>query len=176
MYLWIGCKLPEAFEREIRRHCLELNQQIGLDMVAFTLPQHVSLKISFQAEYPEPILAALEAFLSAQSPFAVQILNIEQNGHILWLTVAENEILSSLHQKLDVFLEERFGIGQHAFDKCFKFHTTLFIDEDLKKVSQMYRALADYPFSRTLTVDTFLLGLSETGKAGSYRVVQTIKT
>ena len=175
MYLWVGCKLPEEFEQEIRRHCLILNQLIGLDTVAFELPQHISLKISFQAEHPDEILAHLEAFLSTQAPFDVQILNAEQFGQILWLTISENETLNRLHAELDAQLEHRFEIPQHEFDKCFKFHSTLFMDADTQKVSQMYATLKDYPFTRKLTVDTFLLGQSETGKPGTCSIVRRIK-
>ena len=175
MYLWVGCKLPEEFEREIRAHCLKLNQQIGLDPVAFELPQHISLKISFQTDRPEAVLAGLEDFLSARPPFAVDILEAEQFGSILWLTVAENEVLDRLHRELDAYLERHFGIPQHEFDKCFKFHSTLFMDAATEKVCQMCNALEDYPFRRRLSVDTFLLGISETGKPGTCRIVRQIK-
>ena len=47
MYVWIGCKLPESFEREIRTLCLKENDNLQLDTAAFELPQHISLKISF---------------------------------------------------------------------------------------------------------------------------------
>ena len=33
MYVWIGCKLPESFETEIRSLCLEGNKTLGLDTV-----------------------------------------------------------------------------------------------------------------------------------------------
>lgn len=49
MYVWIGCALPEDFARDVRRICLAHNRQIGLDESAFALPQHISLKISFDA-------------------------------------------------------------------------------------------------------------------------------
>ena len=175
MYLWVGCKLPEDFEREIRAHCLKLNQQLGLDAVAFQLPQHISLKISFQTDCPEEVLAELEAFLIAQKPFAVDIQKAEQLGNILWLTVGENEVLHRLHQELDARLEKRFGIGQHEFDKRFQFHSTLFLDADTEKVAQMCGALEDYPFARSLPVDTFLLGISETGKPGTCHIIRQIK-
>lgn len=175
MYLWIGCKLPEEFEKEIRAHCLALNEQIGLDTVAFALPQHVSLKISFDTDRADEILEDLVQFASEQTPFAVQIVGVEQFGNILWMPIAENRCLQQLHDLLDARLESRFGIPQHEFDKCFKFHSTLFMDADLEKVSQMHTALTDYPFARALTVDTFLLGESETGKPGTCRIVRQIK-
>jgi 2'-5' RNA ligase len=175
MYLWIGCKLPEEFEQEIRRHCLTLNRQIGLDTAAFLLPQHISLKISFQTDRADAVLSALESYLSDLQSFQVEVLEAEQQWNILWLTVAENETLNRLHRELDAHLETHFGIPQHAFDKCFKFHSTLFMDADSKKVSQMRTALENYSFRRALKVDTFLLGESETGSAGTYRVVRQIK-
>ena len=175
MYIWVGCKLPESFEQEIRIRCLELNHAIGLDTVAFSLPQHVSLKISFQSERYEEIVAYLTGFLSVQKPFSLRIRQAEQAGNILWMPVAENEALRQLHTQLDALLEKRFCIGQHEFDKCFLFHSTLFMDADAGKIASMQEALAQYPVEREMPVDTFLLGLSETGKAGTYRVVRQIK-
>jgi len=174
MYLWVGCKLPEEFEQEIRTHCLALNQKIGLDTAAFLLPQHISLKISFHTDCPDALLDDLSAFLSHQQTFSVRILGAEQVGNILWLTIEENKTLSRLHTELDARLENRFGIPQHEFDKCFKFHSTLFMDADSEKTSQMHAALDDYPFIRELKVESFLLGMSETGKVGTYRIVRQI--
>ncbi len=175
MYLWVGCKLPEEFEREIRAHCLKLNEQIKLDTVAFELPQHISLKISFQTNRVDEVLADLEFYLSAQHPFWVDILEADRLGNILWLTVAENETLSHLHSELDARLERCFEIPQHEFDKCFKFHSTLFMDADTERVAQMCDALKEHPLARTLPVDTFLLGISETGKPGTCHIVRQIK-
>ena len=174
MYIWIGCKLPEEFEREIRSFCLEKNQELGLDPVAFSLPQHISLKISFETERAEEILADLPRFFAAQPPFAVQICEVEQNGNILWMTVGENETLRQLHEKLDDHLGNRFGIAQHLFDTCFQFHSTLFIDPDRENLAEMKALLLDFALPRELTVDTILLGASDTGKPGTYAVVRTI--
>lgn len=175
MYIGVGCKLPEAFETEIRGRCLELNRDIGLDTAAFSLPQHVSLKISFRSGQYQDIIEFLTAFLASQKPVLLQIRSPEQAGNILWMPVAENRQLRSLHDQLDSQLESRFGIGQHAFDKCFLFHSTLFMDPDTQKIADMQDALAQYPIERELTADTFLLGLSETGKPGQYRIVRQIK-
>lgn len=175
MFLWIGCKLPAEFEKEIRAFCLEKNGQIGLDTVAFSLPQHISLKISFDTDRPEEILEDLSHFAAGQSPFSVRLLGAEQAGNILWLPVEENTRLRQLHDALDARLESRFGIPQHQFDKCFLFHSTLFMDRDAEKLAKMQAALADYPITRELKVDAFLLGMSETGKPGTCRIVREIK-
>ena len=175
MYIWTGCKLPADFEQHIRNRCLELNRDIGLSTVAFSLPQHVSLKISFQSEKCDEILDYLVNFLSKQTPFSLRIQNPEQAGSILWMPVEENLHLRQLHEQLDAQLEQRFGIPQHQFDKCFLFHSTLFMDSDTDKIAQMCRMLTESPTAQELQVDTFLLGLSETGKPGTYRVVREIK-
>ncbi len=175
MYIWIGCKLPADFERELRRHCLAANRQIVLDTTAFSLPQHISLKISFDTPEYETVLAELADYLSAQHPFSVRLDSAEQVGKILWLPVAENTTLQLLHYQLDDLLKRRFGIPQHEFDKTFLFHSTLFIDENTGKIEAMKNTMADFPLPRALNIDTFLLGLSPDGTNGSYSVVQTIK-
>ncbi len=175
MFVWIGCKLPTDYENEIRSYCLGKNESIGLDTVAFSLPQHISLKISFETEQATAILQYLTEILSAQTSFSVRLRGAEQFHNILWIPVDENERLQQLHRLLDAQLEELFAIEQHQFDKCYQFHSTLFIDPDPEKIAAMTAALASYPIERELTIDTFLLGLSETGKAGSFRVVRELK-
>ena len=175
MYVWIGCKLPESFETEIRSLCLEGNKKLELDTVAFSLPQHISLKISFETAAHEAVLEALTAFLSTQQPFSVRIEDPAQNGNILWLPAEENSVLRQLHDRLDTLLQDRFDIPQHPFDKAFLFHSTLFIDNRKEKIVKMLALLKDHPVARILMVDTFLLGVSETGKAGSYRVIRQIQ-
>ena len=113
MYVWIGCKLPKSFETEIRSLCLKQNEALGLDTAAFALPQHISLKISFEAPEYEAVLEELSAFLAAQRPFSLRIGGPEQNGNILWLPAEENETLRQLHRQLDNLLNARFRIPQH---------------------------------------------------------------
>ena len=160
MYIWIGVKLPRDFENEVRTHCLALNEKIELDTTAFLLPQHISLKISFETDRTDAVLEDLKTFVSEQNPFAVRLQSAQQMGNILWLPVADNDHLRHL---------------QHKFDKEFLFHSTLFIDPDMEKVAKMAEVLTNYPIERELTVDTFLLGVSEQGKPGTYRVVSEIQ-
>ncbi len=173
MYIWIGCKLPEAFGSKIRSACLPLAD--GLDISGFSLPQHISLKISFQAgsDYLH-ILDYLEALLQKEDKFYVNPKAIQRQGNILWIPFRENPQLRHLHNVLDKELKAKFGIGQHLFDKAFLFHSTLMLgpEEKLEKVAQK---LWDFPLPQQLEVDAFLLGISETGRGGEYRVVREIK-
>ena len=174
MYIWIGCALPEPFEEEVRKQCLEYNRELGLDTVAFLLPQHISLKISFPTDRPEAVLDAVEAMLKQEREFYVNLKEPELEGKILWLPVEENPRLRMLHDKLDALLQEQFAIGQHPFDKGFLFHSTLFLDEDRKKLAAMKERLAGWGVHRC-RVDGFWLGVSESGKAGTYRVVRRVE-
>ena len=175
MYLWVGCCLPEEFAREIRGACLERNVDLGLSMAALELPQHISLKISFRTDDPGRVTEDLTEYLSARQPFRVRLTGAEQVGQILWMTVEENATLRQLHEELDVRLASRFGVEQHPFDKCFIFHSTLFMDPDTEKIGRMQQMLENYPIARELEVDTFLLGQSESGQPGDYRIIRRIK-
>lgn len=174
MYVWIGCKLPEDFERKIRNHCLALNETIGLSTFPFSLPQHISLKISFDAgEQYEQILSWLEKVLEKENMFYVNLLPVEQQETILWIPVAENPRLQALHQMLDKELEERFQVPQHPFDQAFFFHSTLFMDTDREKLAKMALALADLSFPSPVPINQFLIGLSPDGKT-DIRIVREI--
>ena len=175
MYIWIGCKLPADFENALRGHCLAANRHIGLNTAAFSLPQHISLKISFDTPEHEAVLEELTEFLSAQQSFQVRLGSSQRFGNILWLPAEENDTLLRLHAQLDELLENRFGIPRHEFDKAFLFHSTLFIDDRPAKLEAMAEAVRSFPLPPELQIDTFLLGVSNDGAPGSYRVVRTVK-
>ena len=174
MYIWIGCALPESFEAQVRSQCLEHNRELGLDTVAFLLPQHISLKISFPTDKAEAVLDAVEVLLAQETAFCVKLKEPEQAGKVLWLPVEENFRLRVLHDKLDALLQERFGIARHEFDKAFLFHSTLFLDEDEKKLAAMKEKLVGWGRHRC-RIEGFWLGVSESGKAGTYRVVRRVE-
>lgn len=174
MYIWTGCKLPEEFESQIRARCVPIAHELGLNISGFTLPQHISLKISFEAgeRYPE-ILDHIESLLRREGPFAVAPAAIEQHGGILWITFRECEILHRLHKLLDSTLEQKYHIPQHMFDKQYFFHSALLLG-DPEKIAQARIALQDFPLPPELKINSFLQGISETGKSGDFRVVRQI--
>ena len=175
MFIWVGCELPKEFELDIRDACLEAADGLALDFSGFTLPQHISLKISFQAglDY-EPVLAFIEALLRKEKPFSVTPREPEQAGSILWLAFRASGTLRRLHNILDRDLKRQFGVPRHLFDKAFAFHSTLAMGS-AGEITAYKARLTGLELPERLEVRAFLLGISESGKAGTYRVIRRIE-
>lgn len=175
MFIWIGCELPKEFELDLRDACLEASEGLELDFSCFTLPQHISLKISFQAgpDY-EPVLDFVESLLRKEKKFYVNPKEPEQAGSILWLAFRESGTLRRLHNLLDRDLKRWFGIPQHLFDKAFAFHSTLAMGKP-EEIAAYKARLEGLDLPESLKIPAFLLGISESGKGGTYRVVRRIE-
>lgn len=174
MYVWIGCKLPDDFSAVVRSHCIPVGRALGADLSGFTLPQHISLKISFDAgDMTEAILDQIEEQLRGQPVFSVVPEAPEPCGEILWIPIRENRRLRYLHDLLDEQLC-RFGIEPHLYDKSFYFHSTLLTGAE-EKLRQAAKELWDLPVPDEMMIDTILLGVSPTGRSGDYHVVREIK-
>ena len=174
MYIWIACDVSKSLDH-IRELCNEKNKSLGLCDVAFTLPQHISLKISF--EVPDKIATRviddISEYLSMEHSFALDAPRPELFGSILWLKFENSEILSRLHGELDSLLLDKYAIPQHEFDKSFAFHSTLFIDGE-KNLLPMYEYVLTLDLPRKVDVSSFIIGTSDSGKAGTYSVIKTI--
>ena len=176
MYVWIACDLSSGLA-EIRRKCIEYNRDLHLSELAFSLPQHMSLKISFEVEDAvlESVIDAVESYLSQQRAFSISAPVPEMIPGILWLRFSENANLKRLHDELDILLSSRFGVSRHEYDRCFKFHSTLFMDGS-EGLFEMYRRISSLAIPSELIIDSFIIGISESGKAGEYRVFKNITT
>ncbi|MBR6526239.1 MAG: hypothetical protein IKT57_09720 [Clostridia bacterium] len=175
MYLWTAADVSfslAALRKEAQRH----NHSLALSKTAFSLPQHISLKISCSVDDAHFVHACQDivSLLSSQSPFEVQPGTISRHRNILWLTIQENNTLSSLHHQLDELLLRKYKVPQHPFDTCFQFHSTLFMDDNEIKLDQMLSLLSDFPLPPSLYIQDYLIGCSESGKPGTYRVIRQI--
>ena len=176
MYIWIACDVSRQLGF-IRGKCIEFNSSIGLSEIAFSLPQHISLKISFEVEDDilNEVTDRVSQYLSEQGAFYVYGARPEVFGSILWLSFDENETLLRLHKELDDILLSEYGVPYHELDKCFKFHSTLFID-DRAELLAMYDKVCAIPIDSPVEVNSFVIGTSKSGKAGEYSVVKNIST
>lgn len=174
MHLWTAVDLTGQLEA-IRKAALTENQTIGLSEAAFTLPAHVSLKISFQVPDEAGIAVqqeAAEIFRHTPS-FNIRVKGLQQENGILWIAMEENAALRLLHEKM-VALAAKNGAPAHPFDGDFRYHSTLFLSPEEEKLDQMEKALLGIPLPAALRAEAFLIGGSETGLPGEYRVFQRI--
>jgi hypothetical protein len=72
-------------------------------------------------------------------------------------------------------LKDKYGIPLHEYDLDFIFHTTLFMDGDKEKINAAHTLLGDLNLPETLEANTFVIGKSETGENGTYRVYKTVE-
>ena len=175
MYIWTGIDVDEQLAG-IRGRVRQLETEQGIVHSNLTLPFHISLKISFPLEggAAQAAMDALEAYYRTLKPFPIPVAGIEYHSVITWIRMKENETLNRIHDELDGMLAERFGVGLHEYDRDYLFHTTLCMDDDAARVRRFYEALKEEPLPAVLQAESFLIGCSESGALGTYRVVRRI--
>jgi 2'-5' RNA ligase len=175
MYIWIACDVSESLSC-IRKACVLKNQELLLDETAFSLPQHISLKISFEVAntISDDVIGFVSEYLSEQPELVLDAPSPELYGSILWLKFSEDPELLRMHRELDDSLLHKFAVQQHEYDKDFKYHSTLFIDSS-SDLEPMYRFVSCLGMPEKIKIDRFIIGVSESGKAGEYSVLKVIK-
>lgn len=177
MYLWIGLGVEENKEKEIRAYCKEINKNYGVNEQSFTLPQHISLKTSFQTDDCKTIINDLKSMFSKNNKMTLEVQDVEMVPCVIWLNIKETEGLRNYHNTILNYLKNKFNIGKIGFDgDTFKFHSTLFQDVDNKElVSDLYNKIDKNKLMiNELEVNRIYFGLSEIGKVGTYEVVDCI--
>lgn len=173
-YIWLGINVDEqlSFLWEPVR---AIEQRVKVSN-PLSLPFHISLKISFPVDSnrAEEVSEAVEAYYRSLSPFTIPVKGIEHHDNIVWIRMAENEVLNRIHNELNVLLEEKFGVGLHEYDRDYLFHTTLFMDEDSAKMEAAFQVIKDTSLPTVLEGREFLIGCSDSGELGTYRVVKRI--
>lgn len=176
MYIWTGINVDSQLA-DLKSQVKAVEESIGFDNSNFTLPFHISLKISFEVDggiYLDVVNTIIE-YYKTLTPFDIAVSGIEIENIIVWIRMKESEITNKIHDDLDRILMEKYGVPRHEYDLDYKFHTTLFMDSDEEKIFSAYREIKDIKIPSTLHVDSFLIGASETGALGTYKVTHNIK-
>lgn len=176
MYMWVAIDVNEQVH-ELREKAECFAKKQGLSSTTFTLPFHISLKISFQIpdEKFDEAVGDIREIYKTLNQFEIVIKGIEQAGPIIWIKMQENAELINVHNKLDKMLLEKYGVVQHAFDKDFRFHTSILIVNNQEKITKALDELKDARIPEILKAERFIIGLSEEGVAGTYRVIEEIQ-
>lgn len=176
MYFWVAVNLNEQLD-QIKNFSKKLAKKFSLDKTAFLLPMHVSLKISFfiDNDKQNEMLCFLTDYFKKQKPFEIAPLQIESCNDIIWIKMQQNQTLERLHRELDELLLKNYGVSQHEFDLNFTFHSTLFINLTNEQKEIALKRLKPTDLPKTIYADSFLIGTSASGKAGTYSVLQIVK-
>lgn len=176
MYIWIGI-LIEGQMDALRDRAMEIERELAFPLSCFTLPQHISLKISFPVDdlVAPRVVESVERFLGEQRPFSVEVRGIEREGNIAWVRMEACEQLTELSRTLGKMLDAKWGVGYHPYDLDFKFHSTLFMDDDPSRVAMAYERVKSEAVPERLSVDAFVIGTSRSGALGTYAVERTVR-
>jgi 2'-5' RNA ligase len=176
MFVWVGINVEEQL-KETRMAVDGVFEKIAISNVTCQLPLHISLKISFNIENElfESALKDIESIYQTQKPFEIDIKGIEKHENIMWIRMYSNAEIEELATKLNLMLKEKYNIPLHEYDLDFIFHTTLFMDDDAEKINIAHNLLGDLALPQTLMANRFVIGTSETGENGTYKVYKTIE-
>ena len=175
MFVWVGINVEEQL-KEMRSAVDGVFERIDISNVTCQLPLHISLKISFEIENTlfDSVLEDMVRVYEACEPFEIAVKGIEKHENIEWIRMYSNEKIEALATELNSMLLEKYGVPLHEYDLDFIFHTTLFMDDNAEKINAAHRLLGDVCLPENLVANTFVIGNSETGKNGTYRVYKTI--
>ena len=177
MYIWTGLIFDKKTEYEIRKTCQQINEEFQINEQSFTLPQHISLKTSFNFLNYKEVIEYLKMILKDYESIDVELTGITKLHGVIWINVEENKKLTKIHDDLNKKLLEKFSIPLIKFDgKNFVFHSTLFQDsqnnEKLDKMFQILNKKLTFPIELKLNEVNF--GISEIGSVGTYKVYDKV--
>lgn len=176
MLVWVGIDMDSQY-CAIKGEIKAVEEEVGFDHSNFTLPMHVSLKISFSVEEKDfqAVEDTITAIYDRTEPFEIAVKGIELHDNICWIRMKENPRLNALSEELNYTLRDKFGVPLHEYDLDFKFHTTLFMDDDVEKVAKAYEKVKDISVPDKLVASRFVIGTSESGDLGTYKIYKTIE-
>lgn len=92
MYIWIGLILEKEDENYIREICKVENKSFNVNEQAFTLPQHISLKTSFNVNEYAVVIEYLKEELKDINTIELEADNLTViDGKVIWLDIKENK-------------------------------------------------------------------------------------
>ena len=173
MFIWTCCDINPRFA-EYREKVKELSAELKLSESAFALPQHVSLKISFELDeaLAKHCMKDIVEHLKTAKPFTAKIAGLELRDGLIWLRMEENEQFKELHAELDE-IAKSYAVKPHELDKQFIFHSTVITDENAEKLAAAFEKIKEIPYPDELKINTFLVVYSDDGV--SYKVARRIK-
>ncbi len=175
MYIWTAIDVDDQLAA-LRAQVERISGALCMQNSALTLPLHVSLRMSFPIDddaYQQAV-AHIDAFLRDIPPFVMRTEGIARHGDIIWCAMEGSRELQEIHARLVDMLSAAFGVGAHPFDGGFLYHATLFMGGSDAQTDTAFSRISQAETPETLRAERFVIGASETGKAGDFRVIRHI--
>ncbi len=175
IYVWCAVDLNRQLKDQ-REAAEGVGEELGVSNPALTLPLHISLKISCRIgrSRVKKAVKTIGKRLSKSVHLEIKPLCIERCGGVVWIRHEESPQLKALHEWLVRLFKTRYGVTPHEFDLDFAYHSSLFVGDEVTSEAA-YELLRDIPLPERLIADGFVIGISESGKAGEYKVVQSVR-
>lgn len=176
MHVFLAIDVDNQFS-EIKNNAQLIDKSIGFQNSCFSLPLHISLKASFKIDsssFDNIIDDVINYYLSI-SPFKIDVYKLEMYDNIIWIRMFRNKELDKVHDDLNKILLEKYNIRLHEYDLDYKYHITLFMDNNSDCIKEAYNLINKIELPQSIIVNQFIIGVSETGELGSYNVYKIIK-
>ena len=176
MYIWTAIDIEDQLN-EVKEKLGVIENSVGITDSVVNLPLHVSLKISFEVENRiyQDVIKTISDYYETTSTFSFTPLCIEREETIVWIRMQDNETLARIHDDLVKILLDKFSIIPHKFDLEYKFHTTLFMNTSIEKISSAYEQIKNISLPEKMFAKRFVIGTSPSGAPGTYKVYKYIE-
>ncbi len=175
MYIWIGINVDGQMP-SLKEKALLADRELGFKNSCFTLPQHISLKISFDVapQKVDNVIADILSYYEKIEPFYIKPDKIQNCQNICWILHRSCPEIERISLDLNNMLQARYGVPLHEYDLDFLFHTSLFMDDDFTKVAAAYERVKDTPLPEKLKANRFVIGASESGALGTFKIIHEV--
>ena len=176
MYIFLAIDVDNQLS-EIKNKASIIDENIGFQNPCFTLPMHISIKASFKIDSSnfDSIIEEVMNYYSSIQPFKIDIYRLEMYDNIVWIRMCRNKELDKVHDDINKILLEKHNIGLHEYDLDYKYHTTLFMDDNSYSIKEAYNMISKAELPQSIMANQFIIGVSETGKLGSYSIYKKIQ-
>ena len=175
MNIWFGIDVDNYY-KDVKKKVQKIEKDLNITL-GMILPYHISLKMSFNVSdsIKDDVIDTLINYFKCLATFVVETKGIEKHDNIIWVRMKKSDILNNIHIDLNSLLLEKYSISLHEYDLDFLFHTTLFMDDDKDKISNAFKLIKDIEVPKEMTIDKYLIGVSDTGKPGTYKIIKEIR-
>lgn len=176
MYIWLSLNVDKYFNN-MKMAVKKVKQKLQISYGDEKLPWHISLKMPFLVTNgeEESIINDIEKIYSTLSPIVLKIKSLEYLNNILWIRYYDDEKLKYIGRSINEMLKNKYNISYHEYDLDYKYHTTLFMNDNVNIIIEGYEALKNELLPEEIYIDKLFIGYSLDGKSDTWKILKEIK-